>query len=65
MLASDRRRSRGRMWAGIYSDVENRTKGEESLQAAAVEASRLAVAISKRILLVYAYVGMYVCVCMC
>lgn len=53
------------MWAGIYSDVENRTKGEESLQAAAVEASRLAVAISKRILLVYAYVGMYVCVCMC
>lgn len=33
-----------------YLDVEKRTRGDESLKAAAVEASRLAVVVKKRIL---------------
>lgn len=32
-----------------YLDVEKSTRGEESLKAAAVEASRLAVVVEKRI----------------
>ena len=35
---------------GSYFDVEKRTKGDESPKAAAVEASRLAVVVEKRIL---------------
>lgn len=35
------------LWS--YSDVEKRTRGEESLKAAAVEASKLAVVAEKRI----------------
>lgn len=42
----DRRHYQG-LWP--YLDVEKTTRGEESLKAAAVEASRLAVVVEKRI----------------
>lgn len=47
----------------LYLDVENKTKGEVSLKAAAVVASRLAAVISKRIFNGLVIVCM--CVCMC
>lgn len=41
------RRHNQELWS--YLDVEKSTRGEESLKAAAVEASRLAVVVEKRI----------------
>jgi hypothetical protein len=46
-IHGDRRQVRA-WWA--YLDVEKRTRGDESLKAVAVEASRLAVVVEKRIL---------------